>query len=108
RGTVPSNGAIAGGPDLYFDLASTVTLSKTWDGGAATTNWGDAANWNPDGVPIASQDVSLSATSPTAINVNGAFALNSFTVDPNITLNVGAGSLAVGGNYIQNSSAVNL
>ena len=23
----------------------------TWDGGASTLNWGDGANWNPDGVP---------------------------------------------------------
>ena len=25
-----------------------------WDGGAATQNWGDAANWNPDVVPTSS------------------------------------------------------
>ena len=27
------------------------------DGGAGTANWHDAANWSPDGVPAAADDV---------------------------------------------------
>ncbi len=27
------------------------TQTYTWDGGAGTSNWSDAANWNPDGLP---------------------------------------------------------
>jgi hypothetical protein len=107
-GTVTSNVALAVAPDIYFDVGSVVTLSKTWDGGAATTNWGDANNWSPDGVPLASQDVSLSAVSPITINVNGAFAANALTVDANVTLNMGTGSLAVAAGYVQKGSTVNL
>ena len=32
---------------------------KTWDGGASTTNWGDANNWNPNGVPTATDAVTI-------------------------------------------------
>jgi len=30
-----------------------------WDGGASTTSWNDAANWNPDGVPDNAKNVYL-------------------------------------------------
>jgi hypothetical protein len=30
---------------------------KLWDGGAGTSSWHDAANWNPDGVPGRDDDV---------------------------------------------------
>jgi hypothetical protein len=30
---------------------------KLWDGGASTTSWFDANNWDPDGVPIATDNV---------------------------------------------------
>ncbi len=33
-----------------------------WDGGASTTNWKDAANWNPDGIPSLSNPVILDNT----------------------------------------------
>ena len=38
--------------------ASAHAVEKTWDGGAGTANWHDAANWSPDGVPAAADDVS--------------------------------------------------
>ena len=33
--------------------------TKSWDGGAVTVNWADAANWNADGVPTSSDAVVL-------------------------------------------------
>ncbi len=42
-------------PSAFLLLALSSTLpalaQKTWDGGAGTGNWGDAANWQSDGVP---------------------------------------------------------
>jgi autotransporter-associated beta strand protein len=32
-------------------MSSTAAITSTWDGEAGTLNWGDAANWDPDGVP---------------------------------------------------------
>jgi autotransporter-associated beta strand protein len=47
-------------------LASLPAAVKTWDGGAGTTNWADANNWNPNGLPTSSDAVWLdnSGTNP--------------------------------------------
>lgn len=42
--------------------------NATWDKGAGTLNWGDAANWNPDGVPSASSDVFFTGNTTLANN----------------------------------------
>lgn len=42
---------------LFF--AITAHAQKFWDGGAGTSEWSDAANWQPDGVPSAGEDVIL-------------------------------------------------
>ncbi len=39
--------------------STVVAATKTWDGGGASDNWGDAANWNADGVPTSSDAVVL-------------------------------------------------
>ncbi|HSN75183.1 MAG TPA: fibronectin type III domain-containing protein, partial [Anaerolineae bacterium] len=43
---IGSTTAIVQGDD-YFVLANEQALPVTWDGGAGTSNWGDANNWNP-------------------------------------------------------------
>ena len=52
-----------------FQSGRWVVLIKTWDGGAATNNWGDAANWNADGVPTSTDDVDLTGANTININV---------------------------------------
>ena len=42
---------------LFFAISA--DAQKFWDGGAGTKEWSDAANWLPDGVPIAMEDVIL-------------------------------------------------
>lgn len=42
---------------LFF--AITANAQKFWDGGAGTSAWSDAANWQPDGVPGSGDDVIL-------------------------------------------------
>ena len=41
----------------------TILVTKTWDGGGATNNWSDAANWSDDIVPTANDVVIFDATS---------------------------------------------
>ncbi len=53
---------------LFFGINS-ASAQKTWDGGASTTNWGDANNWSPNGVPTSSDNVVLSGNGIT-IKVN--------------------------------------
>src|SRR5512140_209599 len=38
-------------------------VTTTWDGGGATNNWSEPANWSGDIVPAASDDVVFDATS---------------------------------------------
>ncbi len=37
--------------DVILGTGSTGGCTATWDGGALTTSWHDAANWSPDGLP---------------------------------------------------------
>ena len=51
---------------LFFAtaLVSTVVTASgqsAWDKGAATLNWGDSDNWNPDGVPLTTDDVTIAS-----------------------------------------------
>lgn len=41
---------------LFFQVA---WAQKSWDGGAGTDQWSDAANWFPDGIPANTDDVVL-------------------------------------------------
>lgn len=40
----------------------TYSAAVYWDGGAGTSDWNTAANWNPDGVPTSSDDVTVTST----------------------------------------------
>ena len=92
----------------FFTIGNESALPTSWDGGAATTNWGDAANWSNDVVPDSTTDVSLSFGSPTTIDVNGVFSVKNLTIGTNTNLNLGSGTLNVTGTYIQANGAVNL
>jgi hypothetical protein len=106
-GTIISTLNLTPGSD-FFTIASESPLPIGWDGGASTTNWGDAANWTNDTVPTSTTDVSLSFGSPTTIDVNGTFSVKNLTIGTNTTLNFGSGTLNVTGNYIQSSGTLNI
>ncbi|MDX1478889.1 MAG: hypothetical protein R3301_14345 [Saprospiraceae bacterium] len=40
-------------------VSTTFAQTKVWDGGAGTNAFGDAANWNPDGIPGVSDDLEI-------------------------------------------------
>lgn len=91
---------------LFFMLTISVGImaQKTWDRGAATNNWGDANNWNPNGVPGSGDAVTLAVIggATTTINVNVAASCASLTFPSNntdaVTLNINSGiTLAVTG-----------
>jgi autotransporter-associated beta strand protein len=58
-------------------IAPTVTVYN-WDGGAANTGWIEADNWNPNGVPAASEAANVDGN--VTINANGG----NFTADLNL------------------------
>lgn len=71
------------GPIFLF--AATIT----WDGGAATTNWSDANNWDTDVLPTNTDDVIINSAT---VNVN----LNTFVRTLTLT---GSASLTVNTDY---------
>jgi len=70
---------------VFLGLPSINALAATirWDGGASTTNWNDANNWDGNAVPTSTDDVILDNTLVVAaytINVNTAADVNSLTI----------------------------
>lgn len=51
-----------------------LSAQVTWDGGAGTNNWGDANNWNPNGVPGATQSVTIGNGATVVLNTNATVA----------------------------------
>lgn len=94
--TVPATGGCA----IYTTSTSISVLNniKTWDGGAGTNNWGDAANWNPDGVPTSMENIEL--TGAYNINVDVAGVTNDLTINnTGLTLTINSGNtLEISGN----------
>lgn len=79
---------------------------KTWDGGAATSNWSDDVNWSPDGVPGPLNDVNL--TGAVSIVVDADADANNLTLNNsglNLTIQSGF-SLTVAGDYLHQSGTL--
>lgn len=91
-----------------FQVGQRAISIKTWDGGAGTANWGDAANWNTDGVPTVNDNVEL--TGAYIINVNvPAVTKNLLLSNTGLVLStVGSNTLSVSGNLILNSGTLNI
>ena len=110
-GTKASTSTQITGQNSFGDFAigeASAFVPKTWDGGAGTNNWGDAANWNPDGVPTASNNVTLSAASATTIRVNVNANANSLSIGSNITLNIpAANTLTAAAAFSMSAGTVN-
>lgn len=74
-----------------------------WDGGASTSNWNDANNWNPNQVPGQGTNVTIDG-SKTSIQITATetATCNNLTVDGSLTIKsdaTGTGSLKIGGTY---------
>lgn len=82
----------------YFALAATTPLPISWDGGASTSNWGDANNWSGNVVPTCAEEVFLVQTA--TINLTGAtsFEAKNVFVGGNAILNMNntANTLTIG------------
>ena len=84
--------------NAFSDFQLGEAATKTWDGGAGTVYWADANNWNPDGVPASTDDVSL--TGANTIDINTAGVCNNITLNnASLVLTIkSAYSLTVRGN----------
>src|SRR3954470_5171381 len=52
-------------------IAPSVHADRTWDRGAGTNFWNDAANWNPDGVPGSADAAIFTDTGAGTVDLNG-------------------------------------
>lgn len=57
---------------LWLGSTSAGWSQKIWDGGGAMNNWNDAANWNPDGVPTALDNVTIALDSTITVDIPNA------------------------------------
>ena len=94
-------------PSTFWSVGSEGLL-KTWDGGAGTNNWGDANNWDPNGVPTSNDNVNL--TGANTININVAAVASNLTLhNAGLTLTIIQGNtLVVSGNLTLTSGVFNI
>ncbi len=76
-----------------LSLAPSAGFAQSWDGGAADGLYGSAANWNPDGVPVAGGAVTIASAPGLPI---GTVTLNGVRQAGTIAIERGA---AVPGNF---------
>ena len=71
----------------------------TWDGGAGTNSWHDAANWSSNTLPAAGDDVVLPtlASSYTVVHSTGTTSVAKVDVGSGATLRVTGGTLVLSG-----------
>jgi len=67
-------------------------VTRTWDGGGSNGNWTTSANWDPDGTPGTSDDVSVGSS---ASVTNGQNAFASLTVQPGATVTLATSALSL-------------
>lgn len=66
---------------LLFVSGGAWGAAKTWDGGGDGTNWSSANNWSPNGVPLSTDDVTISRNGSYAVVVNGNYSCSSLTLN---------------------------
>ena len=76
---------------LLVMAASAPGATKTWDGGAATLNWGDGANWDTDGIPAINDTIRFDGGIAASATVNVNVGTLSSPGSTSLALNNGAG-----------------
>ena len=92
--------------------SSAHAITRAWDGGGATGSWHTPANWNPNGVPAAGDDVVINV--PGFITVtfsSGVTAINTLSCSEHLeltagTLNVASSTEIKGTLSLTNSTAL--
>lgn len=90
---------------LIFSISclhsESVFAQVIWDGGAGSLNWSDPDNWDPDGLPTASDEVTIGNSGNVVIQNGESFDIKSLTLSGStLTINNGGQlAISVGGTY---------
>ena len=84
-------------------------VTKTWDGGGATNNWSEAANWSGDTVPVAGDDVVFDATSVKNVTIDTNITVTGWQIGAGYTGTIlqGASTVTVNGPFAQTAGIYN-
>jgi len=55
-------------------------VTRTWDGGGATNNWSEAANWSGDAVPTSVDTAQFDATSTKPATIDSSFTIDTLNI----------------------------
>eukprot|EP01004_Peranema_trichophorum_P003051 NODE_2064_length_1700_cov_148.401395_g1766_i0.p1 GENE.NODE_2064_length_1700_cov_148.401395_g1766_i0~~NODE_2064_length_1700_cov_148.401395_g1766_i0.p1 ORF type:complete len:519 (-),score=118.16 NODE_2064_length_1700_cov_148.401395_g1766_i0:92-1648(-) len=80
---------------LFAVFVVGIYAKKSWSGAGGTNLWNNAANWNPEGIPTATDDVEINSANVQLSLWYGGVA-NSLVVSGNGSLVVSGTSLSVG------------
>jgi autotransporter-associated beta strand protein len=94
---------------ILEDLGWSVTDVQTWNKGAGTLNWSDAANWTLSAVPDSNYSITFTNTGISGgdtIVLGGDRTINAISINStvNFTIGGGAGILTLNGGYITRST----
>jgi hypothetical protein len=103
--TTNNNGLIGQGTNLT-GLAAFISgvTGLTWNG-SVSTDWGTAANWTPNMVPMANSDVTIPSGTSNQPAVSNAQQARLVTINAGATLTLANGGiLTTGGNFTNNGT----
>ncbi len=84
---------------LIIGMSFSAQAQVTWDGGGGDLNWDTNNNWNPNGVPGGTDDITIDCSCTVTYDVNGDLEIDgSLTIAAGTTLDMGGEKLVVGKN----------
>ncbi len=92
-------------PPPNTNIVAKTALAVSWDGGAGTSNWNDAANWSNDVVPTNADDITLVSGDYVEIITGSNGVANSVLLQSGASLVIGSLTLTVDSTFDLNSGA---
>lgn len=94
-GTILSSGTLTNATGSLAATAEwsgrTITSDYTWNGSASSV-YTTAANWTPNGIPTANDNVIINTPGANTLNITGSISVNNFTLSGTGTFNMDAAS----------------
>ena len=90
--------ATTGALSVTFGATGSAAPPKTWTG-AVSSDWNTAGNWNPSGVPAASDSVIVPVTANSPTLHQGGYSVRGISIQPGVTVTLDSAAVTVSGNF---------